>query len=119
MVKFGTLEYYKQYAEAINKDQSVSESGMNIITLNNFTDTGKSFLLKYENGKVTEVREAKPDENADFVTSTTYAMFVGIAKGDVDPQQTKPKFNIQKALMYLEPLTRIQEIAKEMKDVQY
>ncbi len=119
LVKFGTLEYYKRWADAINKDKTVSESGMTITTLNIFTDVGKAFFMKYENGKVTEVREAKSDENADFVTRTTYAMFKGIAKGDVDPQQTKPKFNIEKAMMYMEALGRIQEIAREMEDVQY
>jgi len=125
LVKFGALDYYKQWAEAINKDEQVSKSGLSATVLNVFTDVKtdegveKAFFMKYENGKVTEVREAKPDEKAEFVTSTSYKMFVGIAKGEIDPQQAKPKYSVVKALRYMGAFKRIQEIAKEMKDVQY
>lgn len=125
MVKFGTLEYYKKWAEAINRDEQVSKSGLSATVLNVFEDLKtaegmeKAFFMKYEDGKVTDVREARPDEEAEFVTRTTYSMFAGIAKGEVDPQQAKPKYSLMKALRHMGTWKRIQEIAKEMKDVEY
>ena len=125
MVKFGTLEYYKKWAETINRDEQVSKSGLSATVLNVFEDLKtpegmeKAFFMKYEDGKVTEVREARPDEEAEFVTRTTYSMFAGIAKGEVDPQQAKPKYSLMKALRHMGTWKRIQEIAKEMKDVEY
>jgi hypothetical protein len=125
LVKYGTLDYFKRWAEAVNNDEKVTKSGMSTTVLNVFTDVKndegvpKAFLLKYENGTVTEVREAKPDEKAEFVTSASYSMFVGIAKGEINPQKANPKYPLVKALKYMQTLNRIQEIAKELKDVQY
>jgi len=125
LVKFGTLEYYQKWAEAINNDPEVTKSCLSATVLNIFEDvktaegTETAFFMKYENGKVTEVREGNPDEKAEFVTRSTYKMLAGIAKGEVDPQQAKPKYSILKALRYMGTWQRIQEIAKQMKDVEY
>lgn len=125
MVKFGTLEYYKKWAEAINHDERVSKSDLTTTIIHVFTDvknedgTSKAFFMKFENGKVIEVREALPNEKAEFMTSTTYNMFVGIAKGEINPQKANPKYNLVKAMRYMGVLSRIQDIAKELKDVEY
>jgi len=125
MVKFGTLDFYKKWAEAINKDEKVSKSDLTTTILHVYTDVKdekdapKAFFMKIENGKVTDVREAKPDEKAEFVISTTYNMWVGIAKGEINPQKANPKYNLVKALKYMGVLNRINEIPKELKDIEY
>ncbi len=63
-MKFGTLEYWQAYAEAMNKDEAWMKAALTTSFMYIFTDvfnadgTPKAFLLKMENGKTT-ASEAK------------------------------------------------------------
>ena len=126
MVKFATLEYYRLMAEGINNDAVFSKSGLSTSMLyvldDQKTDAGveEAFLLNFENGKVTEVREAKPDDEAEFVYRGKYSILAGMAKGQIDGQSAvlsgmiKAKYPMMKALMHRTTLVRLQEISKGM-----
>jgi len=125
-VKFGTLEYYKKLAEIINIDETISKSHIDTTVLIVFEDVktaegaNKAFLIKFEDGKVAEVREAKPDEDAEFTISATYSIHAGIAKGELDPLRAKIWYkSMMKAARSLPVLRRLGEILREMKDVEY
>lgn len=124
MVRFGTLEYYKQFAELINKDEEVSKSGFSTTILYVFADqkteegVEKAFFFKLDEGKVTEVREAKPDEKAEIVYTANYKILAGIASGEIDAMDAikskaaKAKFPMIKLLRYKKTLDRIGKIAE-------
>lgn len=125
-MKFGTLEYYKKLAEIINIDETISKSHIDTTVLIVFEDVktaegaNKAFLIKFEDGKVAEVREAKPDEDAEFTISATYSIHAGIAKGELDPLRAKIWYkSMMKAARSLPVLRRLGEILREMKDVEY
>jgi putative sterol carrier protein len=123
-LKFGTLEYYQALANALTKDEKVANSGLSTDMLMVFSDvldadgTPKAFVMKFDNGKVT-ASDAKSTDKAEFTTTATYAMLAGIAKGEINSQKAKLKLPMVKAMKYMKPLGRVQEIQKEMKDVQY
>ena len=123
-MKFGTLDYYKLHADALNKDEEFGKSGLTTTMLFIFSDVKteagapKAFLFKIDNGKVT-ASEAKSDEKAEFSTTATYAMHVGIAKGEIDARKANAKFNIMKAMKNMKALQRVSSLAKELKDVEY
>lgn len=119
MVKYGTLEYFKKLAEAVNNDEVISKSGLTMTVLSGFTDLNKAFLTAYQNGKVKEVKEVKMDDKADFITKADYAMMAGIAKGEIDARTAKPKFSMIKAMQNMKALTRLGEITKKLPDVEY
>lgn len=125
-MKFGTLEYYKKLAEIINIDETISKSHIDTTVLIVFEDVktaegaNKAFLIRFEDGKVAEVREAKPDEDAEFTISATYSIHAGIAKGELDPLRAKIWYkSMMKAARSLPVLRRLGEILREMKDVEY
>ena len=125
-MRFGTLEYYEKLAEIMNKDETISKSRIDATVVIVFEDVktaegvSKAFLIRLENGKVTEVREARPDEDADFTISATYNIHAGVAKGELDPLRAKIWYkSMMKAARSLPALRRLGEILREMKDVEY
>jgi putative sterol carrier protein len=73
IVKFGTLEYFQKIAEACNASESLMKSFMSLTMIYQVTDmilpnggTSRHYL-KFEKGRVVEVREATPTEDADIV----------------------------------------------------
>jgi hypothetical protein len=124
LVKFGTLDYYKLQADALNNDKEISKSGLTTTMLYVFSDvkteagTPKAFLLNINKGKVT-ASEAKSDEKSEFSTTATYSMHVRIAKGEIDARKADVKYNIMKAMKHMKAFIRITDISKELKDVEY
>ncbi len=127
MVKFGTLEYYKLWSDALNKDEEFTKSGISMTSLYIFTDvlnpdgSPKAFFIRTENGKNTEVREAKASEldQVEFGRTATYAMHAGVAKGEINVQKSKLKLNMMKAMKNQKALGRLLVTSKELKDVEY
>ncbi len=126
MVKFATLDYYKMYADVLNNDAEFLKTGSKLTTtflfvyedVNNADGSPKAFLLDIVNGKVT-ASEANAYQKVDFSTAATYALQVGIAKGDIPATQAKTKFDMRKGMMNMKPLQRIGNVSKELKDVEY
>ena len=73
-MKFGTVQIYEAMAEMLNADPEWADKGKNItytMVYEYRAPVDKSFLVRFDAGKVTEVRElATSDaEPADFVIS--------------------------------------------------
>ncbi len=128
MVKFGTLDYYKMYADAMNKDADWMKAALTTSFMYVFSDvlnadgTQKAFLMKFDNGKAT-ASEAKASDltskEVEFGTTATYAMHAGIAKGEINAQKAKLKLNMMKAMKHQGSLKRMSVVSKELKDVEY
>ncbi|MFX0069122.1 MAG: hypothetical protein ACFE7S_08140 [Candidatus Hodarchaeota archaeon] len=121
MVKFGTLDYFKKYAEAVNKDEQMSKSGFsttNLIVIENGEE--KAFFLNIEDGKITEVREGSPDEKTEFGTRGKYDIWVKVIKGEIDAEvatnkgMLKAKYKMLKALRNRKTLGRLLQIYGEI-----
>lgn len=127
MVKFATVDYYKLWADALNKDEEFAKSGVSFTQMYIFTDvlnsdgTPKAFFIKIENGKVIEVKEANASEidKVEFANTANYAMHVAIAKGEVSAQKAKLKLNMMKAMKHQKALYRLPATSKELKGVEY
>ncbi|MDD1776232.1 MAG: hypothetical protein LUP94_02635 [Candidatus Methanomethylicus sp.] len=124
MVKYGTLEYFQAVAEALNKDAEFVKSGMSTTYIYRFTDRKNasggdlSFLLKFDKGKVVEIKEVPATEDAEFIGTGPYDILTKISKGELDGQQAmkdgtfKFKYFLFKAARYGKTLTRMGEIAR-------
>ncbi len=126
MVKYGTLEYYQALAEALNKDEEFVKSGMSTTYIYRFTDRKNaaggdlSYFMKFEKGKVVEVREATATEDAEFIGTGPYDILTKITKGELDGQQAmndgtfKFKYFLFKGARYGKTLVHMGAVARTM-----
>jgi len=126
LVKFATLEYYNGLAEALNKDEIFTKSGISTTMIYHVIDRKAedgqdlAFFMKFEKGKVVEVRKAAPNEDAEFIYRAKYDDLVKIVKGELDAQaamksgQLKFKYFLFKAIRYKGALERLGQVAKGM-----
>lgn len=126
MVKFGTLEYYKALADAVNKDEELGKSNMNLTMIYHVLDRkledGREnrYFLKFENGRVVEVREAGPKEDADLVYSANCDIFEKVITGKLDAEAAeragwfKLKYNLLKALKYRGAIERYSKVLSSL-----
>lgn len=126
MVKYGTLEYFQALAEALNKDEEFGKSGMSTTYIYRFTDRQNasggmlSYFLKFEKGKVVEVKEVSDKEDAEFIGTGPYDILVKISKGELDGQQAmkdgtfKFKYFLFKAARYGKTLQRMGAVAQAL-----
>ncbi|WP_019875201.1 SCP2 sterol-binding domain-containing protein [Sporichthya polymorpha] len=89
-VKLGTVDFYQAMADALNSDPEWAEKGKNLnyrMVYNYEAPIEGSFHAKFENGKVTEVRDASPQdaEEADFVISGSSDTWAGVFKKEINP----------------------------------
>jgi putative sterol carrier protein len=92
MVQFGTLDYYKKVAEAMNTSEEMKNAGMTMNMIYEVSDvlmpngSPSRHFLKFDKGQVVEVREAKPGEDVDvsyIAKKEIYQrMFTGSLKGE-------------------------------------
>lgn len=131
MVKYASMEYYQALAEALNKDEEFTKSGMSTTYIYRLADRKnaaggeQSYLMKFDKGKVVEVREATSTEDAEFISTATYDTMVKITKGELDGQQAmkdgtlKFKMFLFKAARYGKTLARMGAVAKTLPGVEY
>jgi len=124
MVKYGTLEYFQAVGDALNKDQEFTKSGMSTTYIYRFSDRKNasggmlSYLLKFDKGKVVEVKEVSDKDDAEFIGTGPYDILAKISKGELDGQQAmkdgtfKFKYFLFKAARYGNTLKRMGVIAQ-------
>ena len=85
MVKFFTLEFFKQIAENVNKnpDFEIGIGDFDGTIILTAKDLEKSFLIEIRRGKIRSIKEAKPDEKSDFKLEGNYENWVKIGKGEL------------------------------------
>ncbi len=124
MVKYGTLEYFQALANALNNDPEFTKSGMTTTYIYRFTDRKNAsggdlgFLLRFEKGRVTEVKEVPATEDAEFIGTGPYDILAKISRGELDGQKAmkdgtfKFKYFMFKAVRYGNTLKRMGEIGR-------
>lgn len=89
-MEFGTIQVYEAMAEMLNADPEWADKGKNITYTMIFeyrAPVDKSFLVRFDAGKVTDVRElSTPDEEpADFVISGDPENWRAVLEGRTSP----------------------------------
>ena len=127
--KFNTLEYWKAVAEACNKDETYLQyckectKPLNI-TLKLCQDNEKCFTIKFDNGKIVDVHESKPDEKADAVAAMSYDVMVKQHKGEKDMMyflshgQAKLE-GMMTFLTFAKPISQMMEVVAPKIPVEY
>lgn len=90
MAKFGTIEVYEEMARLLNEDPEWAEKGKAITYTMIYAygpPAGGTFFVRFEEGRVTEVREIdSPDsEPADFVLTGPSEVWRGIFDKTLNP----------------------------------
>lgn len=116
MVKFGTLEYFQKVAEAVNANDEMKKTNINLTMMyyipNVKLPNGKEsrHLLKFENGQIVEIREASPSEDADIIYEAKSDIFQRVFSGTLkaeDAMRTgwlKVNYKLGKLLRYKKAL---------------
>lgn len=89
-VEFGTVKVYEEMANLLNNDPEWAEKGKAIsytMVYDYGSPVSKAFYVKFEEGRVTEVRElASADEAAaDFVISGAPDVWRGVLTKTINP----------------------------------
>ena len=89
MVKFLSLDYWKQVEETANSDEEFSIKARGFTASFTFKVTDKEGALppiyvKFDDGKVTELRELEEGEATDFALEGPYDTWVEVNKGEQD-----------------------------------
>jgi hypothetical protein len=128
-IKFNTLEYWKAVADACNKDETYiqycKETNRPLnIALKLCQDNAKCFIIKFDNGKIADVHEAKPDEKADAAATMSYDAMVTQHKGERDMMyllshgQAKLE-NMMTFLTFAKPISQMMEVVAPKILVEY
>lgn len=124
-VKFGTVAVYQAMADRLNEDSEWSELGRNITYSMSYVygpPIDKTFFVRFDSGKVTDVRELpSPEaEPADFVITGPADVWRGVVRGEVNPTtamakgQLKVQGKMTTLLRHMNAFSRIINILKEL-----
>ncbi|MEW6473520.1 MAG: SCP2 sterol-binding domain-containing protein [Actinomycetota bacterium] len=124
-VEFGTVAVYQAMADRLNEDPEWLEVGRNITYSMSYVygpPVDKTFFVRFESGKVTDVRELpSPDaEAADFVISGPADVWRGVVRGEVNPTtamakgQLKVEGKMTTLLRHMNAFSRIINVLKEL-----
>ena len=88
MVKFLGQDYWKQVEKIANSDEEFGIKARGFTASFTFKVTDREGLtpayLKFDNGKVTEVRPLGEGEKTDFALEGPYDVWVKVNKGELD-----------------------------------
>ncbi len=89
LAKFGSLEFYQMVGETSNKDSEFVSSAAGFTATFTFTITDRvnelqSIFMRFDDGKIVEVRHLKPGEKTDFALEGDYNIWTQVSKGELD-----------------------------------
>ncbi len=121
MVQFYSTAYFEELAARLNKDPEWAKGASKITTklMMSVTDRGQAHLFEIQSGRVA-VRDAQPDEPADFKFEGPYEQWARLGKERKDLNslvlQGKIKFrgSLAKLLPMQSVLVRIEAVAREI-----
>jgi putative sterol carrier protein len=126
MAQFGTIEVYDALADKLREDEEWAEIGKSITNtmVHVYREpVGKSFLVRFEEGRITDVRElASPDgEDVDFVLTADPEVWRAIMEKRTKPTvamttgKVKVKGNMGALLKNMKPFSRVLDLMTEIK----
>lgn len=120
MVKFLDLDYWEKTQEVANGDEEFSIKARMFTASFTFRVIDKKDLpqvyVKFEDGKITEVRELGVDEKTDFTLEGTYDVWTKVNKGEIDgsnaimTRQLQFKGNMSAIIRYSKSFLRLFEL---------
>lgn len=124
-VEFGSIDVYQAMAERLNNDPEWLELGQKITYSMIYVygpPMDKTFFVRFESGKVTDVRElSAPDaEAADFVITGPPDVWRGVVRGEINPTTAMAKGHLKvqgkmtTLLRNMNAFSRIINILKEI-----
>jgi putative sterol carrier protein len=88
MVKFLGMEYWDKVEEIANSDEEFSIKARSFVASFTFRVTDREDVpaayVKFDDGKVTEVRPLGAEEKTDFTLEGTYDVWSQVNKGEID-----------------------------------
>jgi putative sterol carrier protein len=88
MVKFLGMEYWNKVEEIANSDEEFSIKARSFVASFTFSVTDREDVpaayVKFDDGKVTEVRPLGAEEKTDFTLEGTYDVWSQVNKGEID-----------------------------------
>lgn len=88
MVQFLGLDYWKKVEDIANGDEEFGIKSRGFIASFTFRVTDRddlpSVYVKFDDGKVTEVRELAADERTDFTLEGPYDIWTQVNKGEME-----------------------------------
>jgi putative sterol carrier protein len=120
MVKFLDLDYWEKTQEVANGDEEFSIKARMFTASFTFRVTDKEDLpqvyVKFDDGKITEVRELGVDEKTDFTLEGAYDVWTKVNKGEIDgsnaimTRQLQFKGNMSAIIRYSKSFLRLFEL---------
>jgi putative sterol carrier protein len=120
MVKFLDLDYWEKTQEVANGDEEFSIKARMFTASFTFRVTDKEDLpqvyVKFDDGKITKVRELGVDEKTDFTLEGPYDVWTKVNKGEIDgsnaimTRQLQFKGNMSAIIRYSKSFLRLFEL---------
>ena len=124
MLKFLSVDYWKQVEGIANGDEEFSIKGRGFTASFAFKVTDKEGLppayLRFEDGKVREVRELGEGEKTDFALEGLYETWVNVNKGEIDganaimTRQLQFKGNMSAIIRYSKAFLRLFQLMQKV-----
>lgn len=124
MVKFLSLDYWKQVEEVANSDEEFGIKARGFTASFTFRVTDKEELpavyVEFEDGKVTELRELGEGEKTDFTLEGPYEVWTQVNKGEMDganaimTRMLQFKGNMSAIIRYSKAFLRLFQVMQEV-----
>lgn len=124
MVNFLDLDYWKQVETIANGDEEFEIKTRGFIASFTFRVTEGADLpavyVKFDNGKVAEVRELGSDEKTDFTLEGPYDVWTQVNKGEMDganaimTRMLQFKGNMSAIIRYSKAFLRLFQLMQEV-----
>jgi putative sterol carrier protein len=124
MVRFLGLEYWKKVEEIANGDEEFEIKSRLFVASFTFNVTEGSdvpaIYVKFDNGKVTEVRELAEGEKTDFTLEGPYDIWTQVNKGEIEganaimTRQLQFKGNMSAIIRYSKAFLRLFQVMQQV-----
>jgi putative sterol carrier protein len=123
-MRFLDLDYWKKVEEIANGDEEFEIKSRGFIASFTFNVTEGSDVppvyVKFDNGKVTEVRELAEGERTDFTLEGPYEIWTQVNKGEIEganaimTRQLQFKGNMSSIIRYSKAFLRLFEVMQQV-----
>jgi putative sterol carrier protein len=120
MVQYLGMDYWKKVKEVANEDEEfgIKTKMFNATFLFRVTDKKDlpEVFMKFEDGKITEVRHLEEGEKTDFILEGSYNIWTQVNKGELDggnaimTRQLQFKGNMSSIIRYSKAFMRLFEL---------
>jgi putative sterol carrier protein len=124
MVRFQSLDYWKKVEEIANGDEEFEIKSRSFVASFTFNVTEGSdvpaIYVKFDNGKVAEVRELAEGEKTDFTLEGSYDIWTQVNKGEIEganaimTRQLQFKGNMSEIIRYSKAFLRLFQVMQQV-----